>query len=220
MEVTIPTCWDDITLEKYIKLRPVLQTEQTPIQRVINILCVLTGEKREVVKDIKLDDYNKILSKMEFLNTELPKEIKGKRFEVGGKHYEFSFDAKKLLFGEYISAMEMLQDAQTNEEVIFNNLPKILTTICRPVEKKWLGWRDIKLDGELIRETVDNFYKNMPITIAYPIGVFFYTHLQTSTQDTKISLVEEATKIVKEMTEEMRAERKEIVSQNAGDGGV
>ena len=166
MEVTIPTCWDDITLEKYIKLRPVLQTEQTPIQRVINILCVLTGEKREVVKDIKLDDYNKILSKMEFLNTELPKEIKGKRFEVGGKHYEFSFDAKKLLFGEYISAMEMLQDAQTNEEVIFNNLPKILTTICRPVEKKWLGWRDIKLDGELIRETVDNFYKNMPITIA------------------------------------------------------
>ena len=65
MEVTIPTCWDDITLETYINLRPVLQTEQTPIQRVINILCVLTGEKRQKVMDIKLDDYHKILKKME-----------------------------------------------------------------------------------------------------------------------------------------------------------
>ena len=114
--------------------------------------------------------------------------------------------------------MEMLQDAQTNEEVIFNTLPKILTTICRPVEKKWLGWRDIKLDGELIRETVDNFYKNMPITIAYPIGVFFFNHFQNSTQGTPISLVEEATKLVQEMTEEMSAARKAIVSQNVGDG--
>jgi len=220
MEVTIPTCWEDITLEKYLKLRPVLQTEQTPIQRVINILCVLTGEKREVVKNIKLDDYNKILEKMEFLNTELPTAIKSKRFEVGGKHYEFSLDARKLLFGEYISAMEMLQDAQRNEEVIYTNMPKILTTICRPVEKKWFGWRDIKMDGDLIRETVDNFYKNMPITIAYPIGIFFYNHLPTSTQDTRISLVKEATKIVEEIRKEMIAEKKEKALRSVGDGGL
>ena len=47
MNVTIPTTWEDVTLEKYINLRPILQTYQTPVERVINILCVLTGEKRE-----------------------------------------------------------------------------------------------------------------------------------------------------------------------------
>ena len=99
MEVTIPTSWEDITLEKYINLRPVLQTEQTDIQRVINILCVLTGEKREKILDIKLDDYHNILKRMEFLNTELPNKLKEKYFEIGGMWYTFKFNAKTLLFG-------------------------------------------------------------------------------------------------------------------------
>ena len=211
MEVTIPTCWEDITLEKYINLRPVLQTEQTPIQRVINILCVLTGENREVIKEIKLDNYHRILQKMEFLNTELPKKLKDEYFEIGGKLYTFKFNAKNLLFGEYISAMEMIQEAADNEEKMFTNLPKLLTTICRPVKKVNKKYKDIEMDGELVRQTADNFYKNMPITIAYPIGVFFYNHLPTLTEDIKISLIKKATQNLKEAATHL---------ENVGDGGV
>ena len=211
MEVTIPTCWEDITLEKYINLRPVLQTEQTPIQRVINILCVLTGEKREQVMDIKLDDYHAILNKMEFLNTEIPSEIKEKYFKIGGKWYEFKIDAKILLFGEYIEAMEMLQKAAENEEVIYSNLPRILTTICRPVEKVNNKFKPIEVTGEIIRETVDNFYKNMPITIAYPIGIFFYHHCPTLMKDTRISLIQRANQEIGKATQ---------ILVNDGDGGA
>ena len=209
---TLPTTWEDITLEKYINLRPVLQTEQKPIQRIINILCVLTGEKKEVIKDISLEQYNDLIKKMKFLETELPKTLKARRFKVGGKWYEFQMDARKLLFGEYISAMELLQDASTNEDVIFNNLHKILTTICRPVERKYLRWHDVDINGEVIRETSENFYKNMPITIAYPIGVFFYAHFRNSTQDTRISLIQKAAKTMKEA-------KKEIASLGTGAGG-
>jgi len=204
---TLPTTWEDITLEKYINLRPVLQTEQKPIERIINTLCVLTGEKKEVIKDISLEQYNELIKKMKFLETELPKTLKAKRFKVGGKWYEFQLDAKKLLFGEYISAMELLQDAANNEEVIFNNLHKILTTICRPVERKHLRWRDVEMNGEVIRETAENFYKNMPITIAYPIGVFFYHHLANSTQDIKTFLIQKAQKKVNQAKQEMKAMR-------------
>jgi len=209
---TLPTTWDDITLEKYINLRPVLQTEQKPIQRIINILCVLTGEKKEVIKDISLEQYNDLIKKMKFLETELPKTLKAKRFKVGGKWYEFQLDARKLLFGEYISAMELLQDAATNEDVIFNNLHKILTTICRPVERKYLRWHDVDINGEVIRETSENFYKNMPITIAYPIGVFFYHHLGNSTQDIKTYLIQKATQKIKQVKQEM----KDLPSVGAG----
>ena len=211
MQVTIPTCWDDITLEKYINLRPVLQTEQTPIQRVINILCVLTGEKREQVMNIRLDDYHKILKKMQFLNSELPDRLENKHFEIGGKWYEFKVDAKNLLFGEYIEAMEMLQKAADNEEIIYSNLHRILTTICRPVKKVNNKFKDIDVTGELIRETADNFYKNMPITIAYPIGVFFYRHLPTLMETTKTSLIRNATKEIKKATQ---------ILVNDGDGGA
>ncbi len=173
MNITIPTKWEDVTIGNYINLRPILNSELTPIQRVVNILAVLTGEKKEVIKNISLDQYKTIKEKMYFLETEIPKKLKDKRFKIGGKYYEFKLDAKSLLFGEYINNMEILQNAKDNEEVIFNNLHYILTTICRPVEKKFFRWRDIKVDGELLRKTSDNFLTNMPITIAYPIGVFF-----------------------------------------------
>jgi hypothetical protein len=213
MEITIPTSWQDITIGQYIKLRPVLKAELNPIERVINILAVLTNQKKEVIKNIPLSQYKVIKEKMNFLETEIPKQLDKRRFKIGDTFYEFKVDAKKLLFGEYINNMEILQKAANNEEVIFENLHNILTTICRPVEKKWLRWREIDVDGEVLRKTADNFFKNMPITIAYPIGVFFYNHFQSLTQDIRISLMEKATKMMKEASQEMDLVRD-------GDGGA
>ena len=213
MEITIPTSWQDITIGQYIKLRPVLKAELNPIERVINILAVLTNQKKEVIKNIPLSQYKVIKEKMNFLETEIPKQLDKRRFKIGDTFYEFKVDAKKLLFGEYINNMEILQKAANNEEVIYENLHYVLTTICRPVEKKWLRWREIDVDGEVLRKTADNFFNNMPITIAYPIGVFFYNHFQTLTQDIRISLMEKATEMMKEASQEM-----DLVKD--GDGGA
>ncbi len=199
MEIKIPTSWDDITLGQYIELRPILQTEQEDVTRMINILCVLTGKKREEIKEVTIPDFHKLVKKMSFLNEPLSKELKKKRFIIGGKWYEFKIEAKKMLFGEYISVMEILQQAGDNEDVLFNNLHKILTVICRPVYKTMFGFKTMDIDGEKIRETADNFYKNMPITIAYPIGVFFYLRYPNLTRVIKTSLMEEAKKQIKEV---------------------
>lgn len=173
MEITIPTKWEDVTIGNYINLRPVLNSDLQPIERVVNILAVLTGQKRDVIKNISLDQFKSIKKKMSFLETELPNKLKDKRFKIGGQWYEFKVDAKKLLFGEYINSMEILQNSKDDEEAIFNNLHHILTTICRPVKKTIFGWKHIKVDSEILRKTADNFLNNMPMTIAYPIGVFF-----------------------------------------------
>ena len=199
MEIQIPTDWSDITLGQYIELRPILQTEQEDISRVINILCVLTGKKREEIKMLTIPGFHKLIKKLSFLNDPLPKELTKKRFIIGGKWYEFKLDAKKMLFGEYISVMELLQKANGNEDVIFDNLHKILTVICRPVYKTMFGFKSVEVDGEMIRQNADNFYKNMPITIAYPIGVFFYQRYPNLTQVIKTSLMEEANKKIKEV---------------------
>lgn len=212
MEIRIPTEWEDVTIEMYLKLRPILQTEQSEATRVINILCVLTGEKREVIRDLELKDYHKIIEKLKFLHTELPKKLKSKYFKIGDSWYTFKFDARQLLFGEYVSAMEILQEANNNDEVIFNNLHRLLTAICRPVKRKWFRWVDEKVDGEKIREINNNIYKNMPITLAYPIGVFFYNHLDDLTKNTKISLMQKATKMIKKAS-------KETALLKDGDGG-
>ncbi len=80
MEIKIPTSWDDITLGQYIELRPILHTEQEDFTRMINILCVLTGKKREEIKELTIPDFHKLVKKMSFLNEPLSKELKKKRF--------------------------------------------------------------------------------------------------------------------------------------------
>ena len=211
IEITIPTSWEDITIGNYIELRPVLSTDMNDVERVINILCVLTGKKREEIKQISIKDYHKLVKQMKFLNTQLPKELKKKRFLVGGKWYEFKYDANKLLFGEYINIMDILQGAKNNEELVFQNLHKILTIICRPVYKTMFGFKDAEVDDDVLRQTADNFYKNMPITIAYPIGVFFYQRYPHLMETIKTSLMQTANKKIKEA--------QQIALQVGGAGG-
>jgi len=213
MEITIPTKWEDVTIGNYINLRPVLNSKLNPIERVVNILAVLTGQKRDLIKNISLDQYKSIKKKMSFLETELPNKLTKKRFKIGGQYYEFKLDAKKLLFGEYINNMEILQNAKDDEEAIFNNLHHILTTICRPVKKTLFGWKHIKVDADILRKTADNFLNNMPITIAYPIGVFFYSHSEDLTKAIKTCLIQEAEKMTKEAKQEL-----DLVKD--GDGGI
>ena len=52
MQITIPTKWEDVTIGNYINLRPVLNSKLNPIERVVNILAVLTGQKRDLIKNI------------------------------------------------------------------------------------------------------------------------------------------------------------------------
>ena len=107
--------------------------------------------------------------------------------------------------------MEILQKANNNEEVIYENLHTILTIICRPVYKTMFGFKNAEVDGEVIRQTAENFYNNMPITIAYPIGVFFYNHLPHLTEVIKTSLMETANKKI--------SQAQEIALQTTGVGG-
>ena len=217
MQVTIPTSWNDITIEMYIKLKPILETEQMPITRVINILCILTGKKREEIKEITLPDYKMLLNKMAFLNTELPKELGKKRIKLNGQWYEWKLDAQNMLFGEYISIMEIMEKASKNNAVLFDNLHKILTVIFRPVEKK-LGiiWKSSKVDGEKIRETSENILKHMSIADAYPIAVFFCSRYPNLMKTIKTSLNQKAEKIMTEVRKELK---EEMDLAAIGDGG-
>ena len=197
MDVTIPTSWKDINIDTYIKLVPVLETEQEDITRVINILCVLTGKKREEIKEIQLTDYHKLIKKMAFLFTEIPTKLESKRIKLDGNYYEFKLNAENLLFGEYINAMETLNSK--NENAVIENLDKILASICRPVEKKFGKWKEKKMTSKLLQETVKLFRDKMSIQDAYPLAVFFCNHSKDLMTNIQTSLITRAEKITKEV---------------------
>jgi len=197
MDVTIPTSWKDINIDTYIKLVPVLETEQEPITRIINILCVLTGKKREEVREIQLTDYHKIMEKMEFLQYEVPTKLESRILNFNGNYYEFKLNAENLLFGEYINAMEILNSK--SENAVIDNLDKILASICRPVEKKLGKWKEKKMTSKLLQETIKVFREQMSIADAYPIAVFFCNHSHDLMNDIKTSLITQAAEMAQEV---------------------
>ena len=134
---------------------------------------------------------------MEFLNTEVPTQIKSKRIEIDGNFYEFKLNADNLLFGEYINAMEML--SQKSNNAVIENLDKILMSICRPVEKKYGKWVEKKMTNELLKETIKIFRYKMSICTAYPFAVFFCRHSKTLMTDIQTSLMHQAEKMTKEV---------------------
>ena len=202
MDVTIPTSWKDINIDTYINLVPVLQTEQDEVKRVIDIICVLTGKKREEVREIKLNDYNKLLKKMSFLFTKIPTKLKSKRLKIEGNYYEFKLQAENLLFGEYINAMEMINQKQNNS--IVQNLDKILLSICRPVERKFFRWREKKMTNQLLKETLEIFRYKMSIADAYPLAVFFCSLSKDLITNIQTSLMLQANQITKEVEKDLR----------------
>jgi hypothetical protein len=214
IELTIPTSWDDITLGQYIQLRPVLNTDMNDVKRIINVLAVLTNEKTDLIKEITIPNYHVILKKISFLNDPLPTELEKNLFKIGGQLYKFKLNSNKLLFGEYINLMEIMQKASDNEEIIYENLHKIFTIICRPVKKTILGIKEIKVTSEDVRNNADNFFNNMSISIAYPIAVFFCNHYPDLIKVIKTSLIQMAQKNKK--TAEMMLKKEGLMSHGVG----
>lgn len=178
MEITIPTKWSDITIQDYIKLRPVLSEENSnEATRIINILCLLSNKKRQEIEQLSIPQYSDLVSKMHFLKEPIPEKIKSNIVKVNKEHYVFSLDPNNILFGEYISVMDILEKAKDNPEMIYDNMHNLLTVICKPIKKRWWGYKVKPITNKVVQDTAKNFYENMPITDAQPIAVFFYQNL-------------------------------------------
>ena len=205
MEITIPTQWSDIMIKDYINLRPVLSEEQgNEATRIINVLCLLSGQKRQEIEQLSIPQYSDLVKKMSFLTEPIPDKVKSNIVKVGKEHYLFSLDPKNILFGEYISVMDILEKAKDNPEVVYNNMHNLLTVICKPIHKTWWGYKMKPITSQVVQDTAQNFYENMPITDAQPIAVFFYRNLPILTKTIKTFMVQMAERETKKAEKELR----------------
>lgn len=161
----LPSSWSDIKICQYVKLRPVIIGELNPIERVIFTLAILLDKPTQDVEKLKLTDITKINERLKFLQTTpiqttIPTEI----FLKGNK-YKFITDATELNGGQYMSVTTKLQQAQEDEEYIYNNLHEVLASISEPIGKE--------IDSNYYKETASIFYEHLTVADAYPICFFF-----------------------------------------------
>lgn len=202
----IPKSWDELTIGQYIELRPVLNANfDNPITEIIHLLAVLLQQPTQEVCKMTVDDYLNVRNDLSFIwETELPREIQ-RRFKVNGKWYEVVTNARQLNGGQYISLVTKLKDTNGNPDATIDMLHQILTSISIPVSKGKLGWNKLEIEPTYYQDTAKEFYDHLPMSIAYPIGVFFYNlsqSLMTAIQDYSNKKLTEAEKIKKEVMED------------------
>jgi len=173
MDIKIPNSWDDISIGQYIELRPVLAAEMSDIERLIHILAVILRQPTQEVKKIKLKNVKEINKEMSFLwKEELPTELQN-IFQIDDQWFEIVLDARELNAGQYMSVSTKLKDVDSDPNVIYSIIHNILASISYPIIENKGKYERQEIDSSYFSDTSKLFYEKLPVSIAYPLGVFF-----------------------------------------------
>ncbi len=180
MRLELPTSWEGVSVGKFQELYPVLSSESNLVERVPAFIAVLSGQPLDKVMKIQLSEYQKIAKALSFLDTidEL-KEVKTS-FVVEGKRYEIQPEISKMCGAQYMDFMHFLGECKGDQNLVIQNLDNLLSCVVLRSKRKWFKWRAEEYNGSEIIEMRRRIRESMPISLAYPIAVFFWNHWQKS----------------------------------------
>lgn len=166
--------WNELTVGQYQDLHPTFSKEyNNPVDKVIEQLMILTGASIQDVEKLTLDDLNEFQEDLKFLSEPLDERLRLK-FRIKGVKYRFEVDANKLTGGAYMSAMHLAEKDPNTK------LHQVLFNIAKPIN---LFGKDKKVDTvQFYEDHVDDF-KDLPMSIAYPIVSFFFRHWKVLIND-------------------------------------
>ncbi len=171
--------WNNITVEQYSKLYPTLKTEgMKDLELIDNAILQMSILKRITIEEAQYTTTKEVQEIQDFLKSPLPTKIH-RFWKCNGIRYEFNIHADRLRGGGYIGIMNGIKDDP------IKSLHLNLFNMCKPVKFGLKGWTPYKFQQYEIQDRIEEF-KQMPISVAYPIAVFFLNlskHLTESTPD-------------------------------------
>jgi hypothetical protein len=204
MKLQIPTKLEDVTIGTFIKIAKLEHTDDPEgiLDRNIKVLSLLTGESEDVFLELTASQLATLVGKIAFLN-ELPEAKAVNQIKINGKLY--------LTAGQYIDLSEFIKNP-------INNLHKIMATLYLPAKKTWYGKLVVsKYNGKAHKERADEFYRYMPISVAYPAALFFYQVTKDLTTNIETYFINKA---VEEMKVAAKLLREQSVSSTKGGAGI
>ena len=160
--------WNKITIEQFVKTQAIINQEpedELDLHAQKKLIAeIITGKSIEEIENMLMGDIDNIY--LECLAPSLPKKIV-RRFKLNGVKYEFDLEATDLTSGRYMSIMESIKGNP------LDNLHSVLFNIAHPIKRNALGvFKRYNFESKEIHKRIEDF-KQMPITIANPIAVFF-----------------------------------------------
>lgn len=160
----MPESWKEITISQFQKIYPIIKSDDydSTIDKYLDIAAILCSRS---ISDIPITEINKLsfLLNIEAIPKQRPAYVQHK-----GKLYKPIYDISKLSGGQYIDLSTYTSDADT----LIKNLHYVIAIMC---EERSLFVFKKKYTPDNVKRRAEIF-KELPISIAYPMAVFFCTY--------------------------------------------
>lgn len=161
----IPKNWDDISINQFTALQKSLkkktETERERLNLLIDRTCILTGLNKIEALRVPLTELNNV---DKLLSAPMPEKIQ-ETFKLNGIWYEFILNPNKLDAWRYAGIMEAAKRDP------LESMAQVMFYLSKPFK---LSYKRKYFDTE--ESDIPNVIKDfgmMPVTVAYPIAVFF-----------------------------------------------
>lgn len=181
----IPKSWSDITVGQYIKSLPSNFNSANELDNNIERIAILCRSTPEYIKDtMSIIEIEELIKSLSFLTT-LPKSEFSPRFKVKGRRFRVDPNIRNHNAREYTSAMKLMEGMEKDAETVEKNLHLLISNVSREYKRNILGRRIDKKDYDVVKQA-DWFKEYMPMSVAYPIGVFFCSLSKVLTSNIKV----------------------------------
>jgi len=197
----IPESWDEVTLKMQMQVSTI--SHQEKYIKTLGILAGYTGIPVEDLKTAKVNDLERVMKSMTFLQDAIPEE----------PVMEFSFNGH-----DYQVATNIIEQQ-------FQDFVAIQTAISNNGETKWLATPYIlAVMAKRGEETLDDFdvnarakeFEDIPISIANGVAAFFLSNSKVSRSITMLSSPEVQKDILHAKVEELNLSLNKLKQQRGG----
>jgi hypothetical protein len=199
MKGKLPKSWDDVTLRHLIEIENIRNDKSidkepyADLTRNLLMLSLFTGIPFGFYEEMPLNELKEDIKSIEFLR-ELPSDKPRKKFKCGGYSWRVNFDINELTANDFVEHYELTKDSTK----VISNSNKILALYCHPYKFGFKKKLENKDKAEILKES--------PITVIYPLVVFFCNLYPTLLEAIK-DYLSSADKILMKKLEEINQEQ-------------
>ena len=125
-EYNLINSWEDVTLEKWVKLS---SEKESTTKEAEETIAALSDIPKKLIKELSIKDVAVIMSKVAELQAKQDTKLK-RIIEVEGKEYGFHPDLDSITLGEYADLETFIKNG------VEEHLPEVMAVLYRPIVEK------------------------------------------------------------------------------------
>lgn len=112
MKITIKNSWDSLSWKEYEQLEQILNTDIPADFKTVHVIALLSGLTVEEIERIPVNQFNKILPALEFLQTEPETHYHQFEYTINGRDYDFKGKLQEITTAQYIDYRAYINEDQ------------------------------------------------------------------------------------------------------------